>query len=312
MSSKTDTLSPVCLVDVPLTPAAQAMDRFELCQTGALMLYQHSDSFKATARVCICPYASESKFDISKITNRALDNAKKTQPGYCFQPSNLQFNNAPASIFTEEESFFLVRSCLACFSCANLRALELHIAGNGAEHYLMQREFRLGGWICCNLNSRLLRSDDGTRSQEIGRVKENCEPYPCRAMESCCLCTSYDDVQLKVNETYIQRYRIRENRSCCNGSHNNCCGSTCINNDIVFDILDYNDRKVAEVSKTFAGGTGLDFLTAIFRCCCNYSNYVVTFPPGSSEEDRALILAAVHHIDYKFFEKPGLRTLCLC
>lgn len=40
-----------------------------------------------------------------------------------------------------------------------------------------------------------------------------------------------------------------------------------------------------------------------FAACLTDANYfAVPFPPGASKEDKALIMAAVLFIDYRFFE----------
>lgn len=287
-------------VVVTLAPDAQSMDRLGLTATKGVMVYQQTQGAEALAQYMGIPYEAANKYKVARISDELFTKGKR------FQPTGEELEKAPMDIFVEEESSDGMRICLTCCGCGNLRGLKLHFYGNGGEQYVMQRKFRLGAWICCNLNSTLFRVENGSSTQQIGRVRENCSPYPCKCIEMCCLCTTYDDIQEYVNGKYEQRYRVRENQACCNGSHNNCCGGTCINNDMVFDVLDKEHKVVAQISKTFGGGNGISgCCAALCRYAFKFSSFVVTFPDNTTEDQRALILAAVHHIDYKLFEKSG-------
>lgn len=67
---------------------------------------------------------------------------------------------------------------------------------------------------------------------------------------------------------------------------------------------DANDesRVVATIQKTYAPSGDC---CACLRCSSFFDTYLVAFPPGATEDERALIMAAVLHIDYAYFERTG-------
>ena len=69
-----------------------------------------------------------------------------------------------------------------------------------------------------------------------------------------------------------------------------------------FDILDANGNPVAKLQKTFGTGGGIG---ACCRMCCEFSNYILEFPPDSTTEQRMLLLGGLFQIDYVYFEKEG-------
>lgn len=291
---------PVKAGDVDYTPKAQTMQRLGLSSSQGVTLYQKVQPKQALFEFLHCPCQEENEYKVAHLPEGALASGR-------YKPSNQELSRATKLAHVQEESSEKARCWLTCCGCGNLRKLKLHINGNGGSQYVMKRKCLLGAWVCCNLTSRLYEVDNGTDGRKVGRVRENCDPYLSKCMEMYCLCTKYDDIEEFADGKFEARYQVRENLCCCNGAHNNFCGGTCFNNDMVFEVIDtQTDKKVAEITKTFGGGDDAQgFLAGFFRMICHFSSIVVTFPDETTEDQRALILAAAHHIDYKLFTRSS-------
>ena len=94
-------------------------------------------------------------------------------------------------------------------------------------------------------------------------------------------------------------FTTRANMCCC-GAHNNCCGATCCKERFVIDILDPrdNDAVVSQLVRTYAPGG----CSAFCRCYNGFSQYLVEFPEGATQNQRILLLASFISTDLEFFD----------
>ncbi|GBG29911.1 Hypothetical Protein FCC1311_061312 [Hondaea fermentalgiana] len=291
------------VVKATVVPEVQTMQRVELTRARGIVVQQQFQGAETAAALVGLPYEAKNIYKVGMLPDDKNVAQTSTDPNR-WQPKSSELSLLPAALMAREESSCMERVCLNYCGCGNLRNLKLHFyGGSGADEYLMDRPFQLGAWICCPITSTLYDVADPNGTRNIGRVRENCDPYCGRGFESVCLCTQYDDVHELVDGQLELRYRIRENQCCCNGSSNNCCGGTCFRNDMVFDVLSPEGRPVGKVQRTFGGGDNVG--AALCRMMMQFSNYVVEFPEGSTEAQRALLMAATHHLEYKLFEKSG-------
>ena len=112
-----------------------------------------------------------------------------------------------------------------------------------------------------------------------------------------CQCTHYHDVFAKGSEEPV--YQIVVGKACC-GAHNNCCGATCFKESMIFDVLDKDGKRVATIEKIFAREEE-GCLGGVCRALHDFSNYVVSFPPGASLEEKQLLLGALTQVEYLYF-----------
>ncbi|RLN46177.1 hypothetical protein BBJ29_007647 [Phytophthora kernoviae] len=208
----------------------------------------------------------------------------------------------PFMLATEQSGCFM-RVVMKYLGCVNLRPLKMHltVADNGGDVYLIDRPYKCGGALCCPLEMRLNgMNGDYDEPTRIGRVREDFSPYLGRCCSSCCLATTYTDIERALPDgKYEKRYSLRTNLACC-GRVNNCCAPSCCRNDAVYDILDPDGAVVANLQVSFGGG---DCLRSCCRAGGGFTNYVLQFPRDSTPQDRALLLAVLFHLDYAVFEK---------
>ncbi|KAF4322046.1 hypothetical protein JM18_003772 [Phytophthora kernoviae] len=208
----------------------------------------------------------------------------------------------PFMLATEQSGCFM-RVVMKYLGCVNLRPLKMHltVADNGGDVYLIDRPYKCGGALCCPLEMRLNgMNGDYDEPTRIGRVREDFSPYLGRCCSSCCLATTYTDIERALPDgKYEKRYSLRTNLACC-GRVNNCCAPSCCRNDAVYDILDPDGAVVANLQVSFGGG---DCLRSCCRAGGGFTNYVLQFPRDSTPQDRVLLLAVLFHLDYAVFEK---------
>ena len=163
---------------------------------------------------------------------------------------------------------------------------------------MRHRPFRLGGCVGCPLTMTVRNVVSGTR---IGRVRDDFQPWFAKCVECCCMgkCShSVDVASAGSPDGYERKYTIRASMCCC-GRVNNCGAAWCCRPDpAVYDILDTDGNIVANIQKVYAPGPA-----ACCRVVCKFDNYVMSFPPHSTPDERSLLLAALFQVDYQLFER---------
>lgn len=78
---------------------------------------------------------------------------------------------------------------------------------------------------------------------------------------------------------------------------NNWCGATCFNEVLKFDILDKDGKIFGTITRYYARGEG-------GQACCmalyGFVNFALNFPPGTTDEERILLLSAMMAQEYQF------------
>jgi len=267
---------------------------------------QQTQGMEVLAQSLALPYEVKNKYRLAGVP---ADKNLKSHPhdGNGWEPTGDELQQLPELFTAREQSSFCHRVLMTCLGARQIRALSMHYAGPGQpDRYIQDKPCRCGGWICCPTTSTIFEkgtSADPEAKVMIGRVQEdfifgkNC----ClRYLQCCCKCTYYNNIETVNPETKSleEKYKLVVNLCCC-GRTNNCCGGTCCKNDAVFDIVDKDGKVAAHLQKTYAPTTGAG---ACCRMCCQFSNYMVSFPEGASEEERVLIVASVLQAEYMFFE----------
>lgn len=280
--------------------------------TKGVVLRQFVNKAEAIMAMMDIPYEQKNKYKISVLPPDK--NVKKTPDDTNgWEPTNMELSNLPLMFDMREESDCCTRTLMYACGMLNLRPMQLHVyEANGAtqqEVFQIDRPFACGGCLGAIMPDCLLRWDVKDRNgKQFGMVRENYE-CPGKCIAQMCQCTTYADIY-EGDENEMQRvYQTRTNTFCVCGNHNNCCGGTCFKNDFIIDILDDNDQIVATMQKTYAAGDGNDGCLDSGFCrqslCGMYSQYLIEFPPGSTPNQRALILTSVLHTDFMYFEKKG-------
>lgn len=220
-----------------------------------------------------------------------------------WQPGEGALDAAPMMLLAAEESDTCERVVLNWWGCGNLRNLKLNFTDpNGNVHMRQHRPMAFGSQCCCPNTSTINKVEAGIETATMGKVVQDCGS-PVRVFQQCCLSTTFEEVQEfdLGSSTFQKLYTLRVNQSCCGGTSNNYCGGTPCLPDMVFDVLDEKGRVVATIQRTY-GGDG-DGDGALCTCAVDSSNYLVSFPDNATNDQRALLLAAVHHVDYRLFER---------
>ena len=281
----------------------------QLQQTRGIVCRQRALKVEAIAESLGLPFEAKNRYTLSLLPQ---DKAVANDPNdpARWQPTGEQLESLDKLIFAMEESKPWDRLWTACCGCKNLRKLQMHFTVNKetGDVYLIERDMKLGGCCGCPLQMDLYSMNENKKVR-IGRVKENFVPYFSKCFTNCCSCTYYHDVEKYVggidtdDYSFEKAYALRTSLCCC-GRVNNCCGATCCKNDLVIDILDKNDYVVAHIQKTYApseaGGCA-----ALCRACCEYSSYMLEFPPDSDAHDRMLLITAMFQVEYHLFESSG-------
>ena len=156
-----------------------------------------------------------------------------------------------------------------------------------------------------SLRLRLSLVEEGGRV--VGEVVEAFEPaagtssFDEKWWTCCCLCTFFARVTSETEPGFTLRFN-----SCCCGEHNNCCGATCCRPDLVIDVLDESGAVVSHVQKTFAPAGGDESCcNTLCRCLNQFDSFLVEFPAGASQRQRALLVAGLFSVEYEHFERKG-------
>ena len=80
---------------------------------------------------------------------------------------------------------------------------------------------------------------------------------------------------------------------------------------MIFDVLDAKGERVASIEKIFAREEEGCF-GGICRALHDFSNYVVTFPPGATLQEKQLLLGALTQVEYLYFVPKCVSAPSLC
>lgn len=294
-------------VVAPLAPEAQEMGRIDFTDMEGVVIRQQTQMAESAMQFIGVPFEGKNKYVMSALPKGERVATHNSEKGR-FRPTGAQLDAMPQHMRAHEESNVCERTTLTCCGCGNLRSLQMHYFDFGGNQFVQNRPFTgLGAGCCCPIQSTLHTEEQGAESaRTIGRVREDCAPcsgqWFQRAFQLCCLCTFYQQADIWDGVKFSPKYKLRYNLACC-GRTNNCCAPTCFRNDAVFDILDNDGKVVAHIQKMFSGDDNC--CNALGRMAFEFSNYAVSFPEGTSHEERALIVAAVMHSEYLLFEKSG-------
>jgi len=289
-----------------------------------MVIRQKSQKGEMLAAVLDVPYEQANRYKVSAMPERKQTmKAQDDEDGW--RPSAQELTDLDPLMEIVEESSCCLRSCLMMLGCLYLRPLKLHFyeqKGDDAqpnEPFMIDRPFALGGCLggCfprCLLRMDVIKpevapwvnTDSVSDAGMFGMVRESYNPFWTRCVQAWCSCTTYMDIYEGTSESDLELlYQTRYNLACC-GAHNNCCGGTCFNNDVIVDVLDKDGDVVSTLQKTYAAGSGIGWLdSALCRCCYQYSNWLVMFPEGADANRRALLLASVLGTDFQHHERKG-------
>lgn len=277
-----------------------------LNEAKGMVMVQETQYMESIAQSIGVPYEMKNKYKLSLLPeDKSVARSPDDPTGWC--PSGEELVALDRFLFVQEESGCCVRLFLTFCGMSNLRPLKLHFRVINDEVFLAQRPFKCGGGCCCPLTMNLYSGDENN-SKLIGRVREDFDNYMGKCFSLCCTCTSFHSIEKSTSELLVnpsnfeKLYTLRANLACC-GRVNNCCGATCLKNDMVFDILDRNGMVVAHLQKTYAPDSTC--CGAFCRMSYKFSNYMLEFPAGCTPEGRALLIASMFQLDYQFFEKKG-------
>jgi len=287
-----------------MAPAAQEMVRADLGAMRGVVVRQDTQLLESLASAAGLPYEARNRYRLSPLPKDAAVARAPGDPAR-WQPTADDLAGLPMALYAKEESAFLERMLLTACGCGNLRSIKLHFYdGESNELMRIERPFRLGGCLCCPLVSEVLsRRGEAGELVRIGRVRENFDNYPVRCVQFLCCCMGREVVEEldAASGAFTPKYELHTNKACC-GPTNNCCGATCLRNDMVFHVTNSADGQPATyLQKTYAGGS--DASGGLARCCCMFSNYMLEFPEEASEDQRRLLVAAAMHSEYLFFDK---------
>ncbi|GAQ83979.1 hypothetical protein KFL_001710090 [Klebsormidium nitens] len=263
-----------------------------------VVIRQESQWLEMIAQLALdLPYEAANKYKVAPLPPGRRAARDHLQTPDRWRPKGEELEALPTLMRVEEDSGCCTRCLFTCLGCANLRPLKLHFLEGGGESYTVQRPFRMGGGCCCPLEMTMTRGPE-----VLGKVLEDCNPF-CgpRCCQYCFLWTCYTNVLTGRPPSLTHKYTLRVGMACC-GRVNNCCGATCLKDDLIIDVLDKEGKLVATIQKTYAPSNDC---SAFCRCLGQFSNFIVEFPPDATETDRAMLLAAIFSIDYQLFEKTG-------
>lgn len=234
--------------------------------------------------------------DKNTLTNKTDENG--------WTPSMDEMTNLPKTIIGREKSDALTRCFLSCCGCGQFRPFVMDFTPAESEsvsYFRMDRPFSLGGICCCPHTA-----DTFVGGNKVGRVKEDwtCGNYFPRCFEAIFCCRVPYNLEIIRNGEFVTRYKVLFN-FCCSGPHFNCLGSTCIFNDMLFDVVipkpdGSQSPPVGHIQKTYGGMFSPE---ALLRCCCfQADNFIVQWPEEATVEERALLLTATTLVEYLFFE----------
>ncbi|KNC78846.1 hypothetical protein SARC_08740 [Sphaeroforma arctica JP610] len=311
-----------------------------LFEGKGVTIRKHTQIGEVVAQACNVPWEQANQYAIAALPqDKWVDSANDSTR---WKPSAETLTSLERVLHVQEESSFFDRCLFNWLGCGNLRPLQLHLSVDEESGvlYTVQRDFMLGGVCGCPLTMDMFKVSGGNKVP-IGRVRENFDDWFDKCFQVCCKATVYHDVQtlgpnwgdgerdntknyisaqpghaenpmsqdgrkftrMPHDDDYKTVYTLRANLSCC-GRVNNCCGSTCFKNDMVFDVLDRQGVAMATVQKTYAPSEHMG-CNAFCRAGQRFSNYLVEFPEDATVEARALIVTSVFQLDFHRFEKRG-------
>jgi len=291
-------------------PKVSAMDKLGAVDT--VICRQMTQYFGA-----ITDFQQQNKYEFA-IPPENVRAASELAGADVWNPTGGQLRDAPSLFLGYEISSLCTRVLFKYLNCSFKRPLqfnfipwlakgELDAQGMGnilqnkdiqdADSFKLVRPFKCGG-CCCDPYQLTVHDPDGS---SVGKVMENFQPYGEKCNHACCKCTFYHDMFEQESTGFSSEpiYTLRVNECCC-GRVNNCCGASCCKTNMIFDILDRNGEIVANIQKTFAKEeTGCCGATC--RMCSSFSNYIVSFPKGSTLSQKKLILGALMQMEYLYF-----------
>jgi hypothetical protein len=290
-----------------------------LGHVSSVVVVQQSQLCESAVQAMGVPFEQQNRYEVKLIPPEKHVMSSYDYTPDTFVPTAEELNSLDRLLFVAEESDCIVRCLAMVCGVGNLRPLTLHFMTNANnEAYMVDRPFKCGGICCCPLVMSMFSYAHGNANSNalqgpvpIGRVREDFDDYFQRCWQLCCACTTYHNIDMvtgydeKSESIFETRYQIRANFACC-GRINNCCGATCLINDMIWDIIDVRTGEiVANIQKTYAGSTGCCNCTACLRMCCLFGNYALSFPPQSTPEERLVLLTSIFQLDYQLFEKKG-------
>eukprot|EP00198_Chlamydomonas_reinhardtii_P002669 XP_001692005.1 predicted protein [Chlamydomonas reinhardtii] len=240
-------------------------------------------------------YEAANKYHVRALPGHVRAATEPNQPG-TWAPSSKEVDMLPEVMFVQEDSSCCLRVCLAAFGGLNLRALQLHMYEGNTEAVTVERPCKMGAGCCCPLEMTIK-----SRGQQIGMVVEEADSYCGMCYQQCCTCTYTHKVMMgATRESLVHKYSLVAPTCCC-GRVNNCCGATCCKPNLFIDVVSPDGKLINAVQKTYGGGGSGDCC----RCVFDFSNYVLTFPPGSSHQERLALLVGVLSVEYALFSRKG-------
>lgn len=268
-------------------PLLQSMTT-DLEALPAVVIRQQSQWAEVIAQAFAVPYESVNKYKMAALPD-------DVQAAGSWMPTAAQLDALPELMRVEEASSLWGRIALTCLGWLHLRRLQLHFTERGAERLTAQRPFRLGGCCGCPLETTVMQEDAvlGEAVEDFGCVDNFCR---------CVYHTRVYEQQQSPGRELQHRFSLKTWLCCCGGRRNNCCGATCCNEELMIDVLDQQGQAVATIRKLYAPSSDC---SAFCRMSSMFSNYVLEFPKEASAAQRALLMAALLHVDYQLFERKG-------
>lgn len=267
-------------------------------KVGGLVLRQKAQKGDAVVSALGLPFEARNKYQVNLLPPHTAIKSEPNDPNG-WTPTAEELERLDTLFFAHEESSLFDRILLLFLGCGNYQRLKMHLSASGStgDVYVIDRPQMCGGSVLCPFEMNLDAVVDGN-VHRIDRVREDFSPYFSKCVASCCLGTTYSDIERAMPDgTFEKRYSVRSNVWCC-GRANNCYGESCLKNDAVYDILDTNGQVVAHMQLTYAGGKGLG-------ACCRVGldfNYILEFPLDSTVDDCMLLLTALFQVEYQLFE----------
>ena len=181
--------------------------------------------------------------------------------------------------------------------------------------FFLTRPFNLGGCLCCP-HTTYLEFPTADGKVAVGKVQEDwhCgKNYIWRYLQAAYCCKFYYDLMVveeggnKVTPNFTPRYQVEVNTCCC-GPHNNFCGATCFNNDMLWNVYEYESGSKTKKIKAPAGYVQKTYASScagLTRACFDFSNYIIEFPKDANEVEKGLFMAAFLNTEYVHFERNG-------
>uniref|UniRef100_A0A7S4NES8 Phospholipid scramblase n=1 Tax=Odontella aurita TaxID=265563 RepID=A0A7S4NES8_9STRA len=283
----------------------------DLTSISGVVIHQSAQPGEAISQAFGIPFEAKNKYVVSAIPDGASV-VSSSSDAKLWQPSLEDIKSLPELFIAKEDSDCFTRVLFTFCGCRALRPMEIRIKELGRDtSTYMHKPFKCGGPLCCPLEMQVANEGGGN----IGSVKENFDPYCSKCFECCCTCTVYHNVypsstpvapstksMERDGELGEPKYELKFNTCCC-GDNNNFCGATCFNHNSFFQIRDPSSEKVVgNIQKLFAPSSDSG-CSGVLRCCFGYDTFAITFPEGSSHEDRMTLIAGIMQAEFQIWEK---------